>query len=320
VHEKLLSDNGVFLHYLGDHNSINPLLFIRADDLIKDSKPDIIQTWLPQMDVVGGVAALWNSIPWIISERTSEDSYKGWQPFIRARRLLARHAKAVVANSVGGFEYWRKAGVKGTKVFRIANAIDGNAVRNAVAQGQNSKGSVPEIIVVGRLEPVKAVAVIVQALSLVPADLLFHVSVVGDGRMRDEIAFSIDRFGIGNRVSLCPYDPSWWSRLKSASLLISMSRYEGQPNVVLETMASGCPLIVSDIPAHRELLDESSAVFVQLDDSQSLAEAIASHFADLRSAKNRAELARSRVDAMTIQVTADAYQTVYTRLLGDYHK
>ena len=47
--------------------------------------------------------------------------------------------------------------------------------------------------------------------------------------------------------------------MKSAAALVSPAIFEGSPNVVLEGMACGVPLVVSDIPEHRELLEDSAA-------------------------------------------------------------
>ena len=49
-----------------------------------------------------------------------------------------------------------------------------------------------------------------------------------------------------------------WPLLKRADFLVSTSLFEGEPNAVLEAMECGCPLVVSDIPAHRELLGEDA--------------------------------------------------------------
>ena len=94
-----------------------------------------------------------------------------------------------------------------------------------------------------------------------------------------------------------------------------MSRYEGNPNVVLEAMAGGCPVILSDIPAHREIADASSAFFVPVDDVQGLAGAIAALLGDKPTALRHAGSASARVDFMTVKAMADAYDAVYKDVL-----
>ena len=54
--------------------------------------------------------------------------------------------------------------------------------------------------------------------------------------------------------------------MKLAGVLVSTSRYEGRPNVIAEAMACGCPLALSDIPEHRELVPKDAALFFSADE------------------------------------------------------
>ncbi len=68
--------------------------------------------------------------------------------------------------------------------------------------------------------------------------------------------------------------------MKVARVFVSPSRFEGHPNVVLEAIACGTSLIVSDIPEHREFLDPSCAVLVSPDDVTGLTAAIEAALSD----------------------------------------
>lgn len=57
-----------------------------------------------------------------------------------------------------------------------------------------------------------------------------------------------------------------WAKLRRAAVFVSVSLYEGCPNTVLKAMAADCLLVVSDIPAHRALLDDQIGMFVNPDD------------------------------------------------------
>jgi len=319
VHEESLRDSGVLVHLLGDHKGINPMLLVGVNTLIIQFKPDVVQTWLPQMDIVGGIAALWNSVPWIVSERASRLAYQHLNFQVWVRNHLVRYAKAVVANSLNGAEYWRGILPTSARVFHIANAVDVATIRNSVSVpsgSSNSNDGMKDILVVGRLIPAKALDTVIQAVRLVPVKHDIRILIIGEGPLREEIEVSIREAGLNDRISLLPYRAEWWGLLKNASALVSMSRFEGHPNVVLETMAAGCPLIVSDIPAHREFLDEDSAIMVTLDNSDMLAEAITSLLSDPVSARQRAERASICVAGLTIQSAADAYEIVYEKVIS----
>ncbi len=320
VHNELLRVNGVTVHFLGDHKGINPMLLVSVNNLIKQIKTDIVHTWLLQMDIVGGIATLWNAVPWVLSERTSGLAYRCVKLQALTRRYLARFADAVVvANSSHGAAYWREMSPSGFRVFQIANAIDVTAIRKAISTTEEeakSNDGKKDILVVGRLSSEKALDIVIQSISLIPKTYNFRVLFIGEGPLRDEIEVIIRKSGLNDRITLLPYLSSWWEKLKGTSALISMSRYEGQPNVVLEAMAARCPLIVSEIPAYREFLHEDSAMLVPLDNPVILADAIISLLLDPVSANQRAERAAAYVDGLTIQLAADAYESVYKKVVS----
>src|SRR5208283_2540348 len=102
-----------------------------------------------------------------------------------------------------------------------------------------------------------------------------------------------------------------WAIMKKASVFVSLSTSEGCPNAVMEAMVCGCPLVISDIPAHRELLDESCALFVNPSDVRQTADAIIQIFDDSEAAKKRALIAKQKTIDWSITEMARNYENVY---------
>lgn len=317
VYETSVRRSAVTVHTLGDHKGPSPILLTKIDALIRQTRPNVVQTWLPQMDVLGGFAALRNSVAWILSERSSHLGFRRFAFLDWTRSRLARHARAIVANSMGGSAYWRAQLGCAVPIFRISNAIDFDGIHAAMSTSKEGADVGPQrLLVVGRLAPEKALDVVIESLRQVPASVDFHVSIVGDGPLRAAVQGMIDAAGLGRRCTVLPFLADWWRMLSGAAALLSMSTFEGQPNVILEAMAAGCPLIVSDIPAHREVLDDDSATFVPSGNATALAAAVAAVLADQESARRRAARAVQRIAGLTIEAAATAYDSVYQQLLA----
>jgi glycosyltransferase involved in cell wall biosynthesis len=312
IYEERMRGGGVVLHRLGDLRSIHPLLVARLGSLMRRTRPDLIQTWLPQMDIVGALATIGARVPWVMSERTTAEAYREihTQAWLRAR--LGHRARAIVTNSIEGARYWERVRPAVPHVATVANAIDLAAIRQA-APAEPPPGTGPLLLFVGRLHKVKAPEIFVRALARIPD---VRAMIIGDGPLRDDVARLVDELGVRSRVSIVAYRTSWWGLLAHATALVSTSRFEGHPNVVLEAMAAGCPLIATDIPAHRELLDEDSALLVPRDDPSAVSDAIVRTLADPDAVRERAERASQRVAGFTIERAADAYERVYARVLN----
>ncbi len=108
---------------------------------------------------------------------------------------------------------------------------------------------------VGRLWPQKRVKDAIWA-----ADLLkvirddVHLLVVGDGPQRDRLRRFRDQVDIRSKVHFLGHRDDVSRLLPHFDVLWSTSGYEGQSNAILEAMAAGVPVVATDIPGTRELV------------------------------------------------------------------
>src|SRR5688572_15189165 len=102
-----LEASGAVLHEISCSGNHSPRFPLALHRLVRRLQPDLIQTWLTQMDIMGGAAALLNDVPWILSERNSARSYpSSWTNRLRAS--VGRRMAALVSTSQAACDYWRE--------------------------------------------------------------------------------------------------------------------------------------------------------------------------------------------------------------------
>lgn len=310
-----LLDTPVHLHPVacsgGNHD---PRILLKLLGLIRTLRPAVVQTWLPQMDILAGVAARLTATPFLLSERSSAAAYAvGWKN--RLRRWVGQRATAVVANSQSGLDYWGPT-VADRRVIR--NGMPLAAIRAAVPAVPGTLGLPPDAriaLFAGRLNAEKNVATLLQALEAVLARQSDCVAVLfGDGPLHTSLRAQVERMQAHDRVRLAGFTPDLWCWMRRASVFVSVSLFEGNPNTVLEAMAIGCPLVVSDIPPHREILDERMARFCNPASKDAIAQAIEAVLEAPAAAAQRAAAASVAADEWTLERGARAYLDLYREL------
>jgi glycosyltransferase involved in cell wall biosynthesis len=202
----------------------------------------------------------WARVDWVVPMRTS----------FRVRRDLVRTADAVIAQTDTERGVLESVfGVARGRCHVIPNGVD-EVFRDPSPDAYPRDGF---ILCVGSIEARKGQLDVVRAARRVGRTVVFAGNLRHDdpyaGRFEHEIAGAADMIwdpGLeaGSRELAAAY--------ASADALVLMSRAEGMPLVALEARAAGCPLILSDLPQHREAFP--GAVFVRIGDEAALAAAI----------------------------------------------
>jgi len=311
----LITRGGVTAHQLPLRSPHDPRTALSISRLIRRLQPDIVQTWLVMMDVWGGVAASVHRVPWILSERNCVDAYR---PSLKnsLRHFLGRHATAIVANSQYGIESWH-SGVNGQLRAVIGNAVDFGAV-DATVPWADVPPNAPLIVYVGRLSAEKNLETIVPAVVPILAERKdVYFAICGDGPLEPMVRAMIAESGVADRILMPGFVPDVGRWLRRADVLIFLSWFEGNPNAVVEALAHGTPVVLSDIAAHRELVDARSGILVDAASAADAERAIRATLDDPAAARERAERARRSLEGRSLDAIAEQYVSIYRRVLGE---
>jgi len=170
-------------------------------------------------------------------------------------RWSARHADGLVAVSRGLKQRLANLGIAEERVHVLRNGVDPALFRptDRDAARQALGLTRPTLLAVGNLVRLKSHRMMVEALVGLPAvDLV----IVGEGPERAAIEALARQRQVADRVRLLGHVPQ--DRLpdiySAADLLLLVSTHEGWPNVLLESMACGTPVIASDVDAIADIV------------------------------------------------------------------
>lgn len=126
----------------------------------------------------------------------------------------------------------------------------------APANGTSASGSSGVLLVAaGRLTYEKGFDLLLEALARC-SDPRLHLSVLGDGPLRAELEAQARALGLGSVVQFVGFQANPYPYFRQADAFVLSSRFEGLPNVVLEALACGAPVIATPAPGGvRELLE-----------------------------------------------------------------
>ena len=156
-------------------------------------------------------------------------------------------------------------------------------------------------ITVARLVPQKGLDVLIAALPrLSGAAAAWPVTLVGDGPERDTLQAQAQDLGVSDRLRCLGFRSDPERFLADAAVFVLPSRFEGMPNALLEAMAAGLAVIVTDAsPGPLEVVEPGvSGLVVPSDDPIALAAAMQELAADPERCRRMGAAARARIAAL----------------------
>lgn len=291
--------------------------------LMKAEGVDLIHAHEFAMNTYGALLSALTGVPCITTIHGKNYSSDRWHRRA-AYRLVARRTKMIaVSDDIKRF-LATAVGVSARYITTIANGIhiERYAATDAARAQLRSELGVsmhqPVVGAIGRLEPVKGHAHLLEAARLVCArhpDAVFALA--GQGQLRESLARQADALGIGRNVRFLGYRDDVAAVLAALDIFVLPSLSEGLPLSLLEAMAAGKPVVASNVGGIPEVIrDGESGLLARPAEPTELADRILTLLDDNTRAHALAEKAKAIVSArFGMAAMVGAYERLYRQLL-----
>ena len=287
---------------------------------------DIIHVHTPHLALFYLFASLFRSDSWMRSTvYTVHNSFSSYR--LRNKLLLIpalAFFRQVVCCSNTSFESipWVLKWLAGNRLCAIQNGVDVDRIDGVINRGSKAPSErLFTVASVGRIIDVKRPLTVLRAFhkSLIrDSNLVF----IGDGYLRERLVSDAEKLGVKKDVNITGViaRDDVYERLAQADVVVSASRIEGLPVAILEAMACRCPVILSDIPSHREIVGDADFVpLISLDDDEGFAREIEKFRSMPASERDEVgERCRELVEErFSLASTHSGYERVYLQLIGN---
>ncbi len=288
---------------------------------VRRIQPDLIHSSLFHANLAARLVGRLDRPRPVLTSTVTIEIERHWHRWLES--LTAGASDLHVANSAAVARHvCSDLGFPSSRVMVIPNGLDIAAIDAAPAVRRRDHGieeDVPLVVWAGRMDPVKDLVTLVGVIDrLRQRRVALRVVLIGDGPEREAISAMIRRRRLDGVIDMALWSenvPGW---MKTADCLLFPSRTEGSPNVVIEAMLCGCPVVASDIPAVRELVGgEAGALLCRAGDIAGFAAATEAVLLDADIGHRLAATGRAlAVERHNIQHVVGQWRGAYDRLIS----
>jgi sugar transferase (PEP-CTERM/EpsH1 system associated) len=242
------------------------------------------------------------------------------------RRLIRRVLSPMVTRFVTVSDDLRRwlvdyVRIRADKVIRIHNGVDVDRFTvGGRDEGRRALGLASTDVVVGavgRLDPVKDHATLLEAFAQIPdRPPNWKLVIIGEGPLRPQLEARAARSDLNGRVHLMGERSDVPLIMKGLDLYVISSIAEGISNTLLEAMSTGLPVVATRTGGNPELAEEgTNARLVAVGDVAAMSAALCEYLrnSELRARHGRASRQRT-LDSFTLERMADEYDQLYCSL------
>ena len=286
-------------------------------------RPAVVHSFLFRANIIARIAGYLTGVPVIISSVRVMGGEKQYHHFID--RVTAFMADHFVAVSNGVKEHiLHTSHVAEDKVSTIYNGVvvecSSTFDKTAFMSSVGLKNDERILLTAGRLHRQKGYDHLIRAMPMVQSAFPgVKLLILGEGEEENNLKKLADSLELTEKVIFTGLRSDVDSLLHCIEIFVLPSRWEGLPNVLLEAMAAGKPVVATAVGGIPELVVQGvTGVLVPPQDTLALADAIKGLLSDEKRALAMGSAGRQRVqqcfsmDAM-ISKTEALYQELLTR-------
>lgn len=325
---KDLDDAGVPVFLIEKKSKFDPIFLIRLVCFFREEKPDILQSYLNTANVWARLAGWLAGIRVIV---TSERSGNVGESLIRV--FLERFLRRVTTLTISNSEFVKdilvnKIGIAPEQVKVVFNGVDiarfNNASETSISKLKsqfNINDNCFVLTLVGRIAPEKNHQCLIKAMSLLyPIRTKTKVLFVGnehDIDLKKELISEITTKNLDDIFIFCGPQENMAAVYAISDVVVLPSLWESFPNVIVEAMAAGKPVIASDISDNSKIIKHADTGFIfPNDDAVKLANYIKKIMVDDKENINKMGLAGHAhvCSNFSIEKMTNAFQNLYLKL------
>ncbi|MBL8604384.1 MAG: glycosyltransferase [Myxococcales bacterium] len=318
-----LSGGALTVHTLDELGPFDPTLFVRAARLARELKARVLQSHSYKPHLLALATSKVLQIPWV-------GHHHGWtaeNPKVKRYHQLDAwslpKARRVVAVAQSAADIVAREGVTPGNIVVIANAVDARDLQSSLDReaARAALGLSPEAyvgVVIGRLSHEKGQDVALDALAEARQQgAAVTLAFAGDGPDREALEALARARGLTDAVHFLGHQREVGRVYAAADLLVLPSRSEAMPNVLLEAMTLGVPVVSTRVGGVPEVArDGVDALIVPSEDPSALAAAIVATVRDPEARARRVAEAKAVTHARHDPARrAERYLDLYETLL-----
>lgn len=248
-----------------------PILGLKYKNFCQKNSIDISLAFLNRPSYISLFAKIFgNTIPTLISERTTPSM------MYRENNILSKVNKNLIAslypkadkilcNAEGNrIDLIHNFGIDNNKIVTLYNPFDlKNIVKKSEEFVSNIKFDRFTFVTAGRLDEGKNHKLMIDAFSKLK-NINTQLLILGEGILRNELKKQIGTLNLKDRVFLLGFDNNPYKYFAKSDIFLFTSSYEGFPNVLVEALACGLPILSTDCKSGpREILAPNLNIFLQ---------------------------------------------------------
>lgn len=253
--------SGLDIFPLNIYADYNPFKIWYTKKILKEKSIDVIVLNLNKDIRVAGIAARWAKVPVIIARNGIQlfsDKWK-YKKTIEIVDGIITNSKSI-QKAYNEFPWMNK---KKTTVIYNGLELSNSINKYDIRKKWNIEKDSLVFVAAGRLTPQKGFDLLIDAVSKLNSTTKpFHILIAGTGKDRNQLINQIEKNNLKSKVKLIGFQEDIDSIFLSADYVIMPSRQEGMPNVVMESMALGRPVLAANVNGVPELMEHLKTGYI----------------------------------------------------------